>query len=234
MRKWNTMKRVHNIVGLVFGLQLLFWVVSGLFFTLFPIETIRGNHLRAEINHGALDLTGDYISLAEAANSAGEEPQSGTLKMFLGEPVWELATRDGVVLVDARTAERLSPINAGTAMKTANQGLVPEIGEAQGEPVLLQSDAPREYAGALPVWVITYQPGRTKVYIPADSGRLQTIRTTNWRIFDVFWRFHIMDITGEDRIDTWWMKLASFLGLTMVLSGLVLVAVRLRHGTIFR
>lgn len=234
MRKWKTMKRVHNIIGLVLGLQILLWVASGLFFTLFPIETIRGNHLRAEIDHGTLDAGGDYISLAEAARSAKGTLHSGTLTMFMGEPVWQLATPDGVVLVNAQTGEAISPISVEVAMQVADEGLVPEIGEAQGGPVLLSRDAPREYAGALPAWVITYQPGRTKVYIPADSGRLQTIRTTKWRIFDVFWRLHIMDITGEDRIDTWWMKLASFFGLTMVLSGLVLVVVGVRGGTLFR
>lgn len=40
-------------------------------------------------------------------------------------------------------------------------------------------------------------------------------------MFDVMWRFHIMDVTGDDKIDTWWMKLAAFLGLTVILRGLI-------------
>ena len=39
--------RVHKLLGLVVGAQLLFWTVSGFCFTLFPIGTIRGEHLRA-------------------------------------------------------------------------------------------------------------------------------------------------------------------------------------------
>ncbi|MEL6414304.1 MAG: hypothetical protein AAFQ15_05120 [Pseudomonadota bacterium] len=35
--------RLHKIIGVVVGIQLFFWTVSGLFFTLFPIEVIRGD-----------------------------------------------------------------------------------------------------------------------------------------------------------------------------------------------
>ena len=38
-------RRTHKILGLVIGVLFLFWTTSGLFFTLFPIEHIRGEHL---------------------------------------------------------------------------------------------------------------------------------------------------------------------------------------------
>lgn len=232
-RPWRKTKLVHNVVGLVLGAQLFLWVLSGLYFTIFPIDTIHGDHLRATIAHGLLDADKDYISLAEAERSAGAEARSGTLTMFLKQPVWEVRTSEDIVLVNAETGVKLSPIDASTATRIATEGMVLNIQDANA-PVLLERNPPREYAGPLPAWVITYKPDRTKVYIPADTGRLQTISTREWRIFDVFWRFHIMDITGEDRIDTWWMKLASFFGLTMVISGIVLVIVRVRKGTILR
>jgi hypothetical protein len=47
-------------------------------------------------------------------------------------------------------------------------------------------------------------------------------------MFDVMWRFHIMDVTGDDKIDTWWMKLAAFLGLAAILRGLGLSINRTR------
>ncbi len=39
-----------------------------------------------------------------------------------------------------------------------------------------------------------------------------------------------MDVTGKDRFDTWWLKLAAFVGLTIVLTGLVLGVDRWRNG----
>ena len=60
------------------------------------------------------------------------------------------------------------------------------------------------------------------------------MRTTRWRIFDVLWRFHILDVTGKDEFDTWWMKLVAFLGLTTVLFGISLLIDRARRGALLR
>ena len=38
--------RLHKVLGLVIGAQLLLWTLSGLFFALRPIEEVRGEHLR--------------------------------------------------------------------------------------------------------------------------------------------------------------------------------------------
>ena len=60
------------------------------------------------------------------------------------------------------------------------------------------------------------------------------MRTGKWRIFDVLWRFHIMDVTGDDRFDSWWLKLFAFLGLTTVLFGIGLLVHRAMAGRLLR
>lgn len=47
-------------------------------------------------------------------------------------------------------------------------------------------------------------------------------------MFDVMRCLHIVDVTGADKIDTWWMKLSTFLELTMILSELGLLIDRTR------
>ena len=42
------LRESHRWLGLIAGIQLLLWTISGLYFTLIPIETIRGNHLLVE------------------------------------------------------------------------------------------------------------------------------------------------------------------------------------------
>ena len=80
-------RRIHKIVGLVFGIQLVFWTLSGLFFTLFPIEQVRGENLRTVINHGELDLSAVKISTLDKYSVSGARPDSAELKMFLSSPV---------------------------------------------------------------------------------------------------------------------------------------------------
>lgn len=233
MKTRRNIRRVHNVLGVVFGVQVFFWMISGLFFTLFPIEQVRGSNLRQDIAHGTLDVATISLTASEAANLAGITPERAELAMLLGAPVWKFKADDTHHLVDARSGKLLSPISSATAHQIAALGIKPNVGVPL-EPTLLEANPPREYAGPLPAWVVSYENTPTKIYIDAQTGDLRTVRTQLWRTFDVLWRFHIMDITGKDRFDTWWLKLISFLGLTIVLTGLVLGFQRLIEGRLLR
>ena len=228
-------RKLHNIIGLVVGFQLLFWTASGLFFTIFPIEKIRGTTLRAPINHGTLALEHVQVEASQAADllEARAPVKSVELAMFFGEPVWKLEVGEETRMVNAQDGRVLSPISPELAKRVAVEGMLAKAGEP-AEPWLMVEDPPREYSGPLPAYVVDYEPGSVRVYIDASTGRLVTVRSNLWRTFDVLWRFHIMDITGADRFDSWWLKLFAFFGLTMVLTGAVLLVRRVRNGLIFR
>lgn len=227
--------QVHKIVGLVAGILLLFWTMSGLFFTLFPIETIRGDPWRPVIDHGKLSEMSVQVSSADAMAAASAPAVKAELKAFLGNPVWVIHSEQTRDMVDAHTGELLSPMSrpmieryvAAFGPQSDGLGTLTVVHQISENP-------PREYGGPLPVWVIEYDPNNQRIYIDATTGDIRAVRTTRWRIFDVLWRFHILDVTGEDRFDSWWLKLAAFLGLTMVLSGLVLMFDRIIKGRLFR
>lgn len=223
--------RVHKVVGLVAGLLLLSWTASGLFFSLYPIETIRGDPWRPAIDHGDLAEMEVSIPVERVIADVDAPVEAATLKAFLDMPVWMVRTSSGQVMVDATTGDVRSPI-----AQTDIDALIARFGDKPsglGEltvTYMVRENPLREYGGPLPAWVIEYEPGKQRIYIDASSGDVRAVRTTKWRIFDVLWRFHILDITGDDRFDSWWLKLAAFLGLTMVLSGLVLMIDRVRKG----
>ena len=174
------------------------------------------------------------ISASEAADILDSHTpvKSVELDMFFGEPVWRIDVGQAEHLVSALNGEIRSPISVELAKRVADEGLSEQAG-IPGEPWLMKDEPPREYAGPLPAYVVDYEPGTVRAYIDANTGRLVTVRSRIWRIFDVMWRFHIMDVTGDDRIDTWWMKLFSFLGLTMAISGAILLVRRIRLGKLF-
>ena len=226
--------RLHKTVGLVAGFLLLSWTASGLFFTLYPIETIHGDPWRPVVDHG--DLAGMDVAVSAAdllARSDGDITQI-ELKPFLGAPVWLIDTGSGRTMVDATTGAVRSPLSQAdidalvAAFDTRPDGL-----GTLTVTYLIHEDPLREYGGPLPVWILEYEPRKQRIYIDAVTGDVRSVRTTRWRIFDVLWRFHILDVTGDDRFDSWWLKLAAFLGLTMVLSGLVLGIDRIRKGRLF-
>lgn len=226
--------RVHKTVGLVAGLLLLSWTASGLFFTLYPIETIRGDPWRPVIDHGDLSTMPVAVSAQEVVADVDGNVSQIALKPFLGAPVWMVDSETSRQMVDAATGTVRSPLSqADIDRLIAAFGDKPDGLGTLTVSYLIHADPLREYGGPLPAWVIEYEPGKQRIYVDAVSGEVRAVRTTSWRIFDVLWRFHILDVTGDDRFDSWWLKLAAFLGLTMVLSGLVLMIDRLRKGRLF-
>lgn len=226
--------RLHKTVGLVAGILLLSWTASGLFFTIYPIETIRGDPWRPAIDHGNLSDMSITVSAEEALAKIDEPATQIRLKAFLNAPVWMIESDASRAMIDATTGAVRSPLpQSDIDAMAALFGDKPDGLGTLTVAYLIQENPLREYAGPMPAWVLEYEPGKQRIYIDAISGDVRSVRTTRWRIFDVLWRFHILDVTGEDRFDSWWLKLAAFLGLTMVLSGLVLGIDRIRKGRLF-
>jgi len=227
--------RAHKVIGIVAGLLLLSWTASGLFFSLYPIETIRGDPWRPSIEHGDLADMSVAISASDALSVAGVSAEAITLKPFLGAPVWMVQAESGQIMVDANIGHIRSPITQADvdALLARFDDKPDGLGDLTVTYMIWENPL-REYGGPLPAWVIEYEPRKQRIYIDASSGDIRAVRTTKWRIFDILWRFHILDITGDDRFDSWWLKLAAFLGLTMVLTGLVLAIDRIRKGRLLR
>lgn len=230
--------RIHKIIGLVVGVQLFFWTLSGLFFTLYPIETIRGDPWRPKIEHGSLDTMTVSIAAKEAAAKVEGDWLSAELKPFLDRPVWQITTTKTRAMVDAETGEKWSPLDPisfrALQLRFADSDGKAQIPGTEATAEYITRNPPREYGGGLPAWVIEDEKSKQRIYFDATTGEVRAVRTTEWRLFDVLWRFHIMDITGDDKFNTWWMKLFALLALTMVLSGFVLIIDRARKGRLLR
>ncbi|MEM7637433.1 MAG: hypothetical protein AAF269_00115 [Pseudomonadota bacterium] len=227
--------KTHKVIGLVAGALLLSWTASGLFFSLYPIEEIRGDPWRPVIAHGDLADMSVQVPATAAMATANAPVRTLSLKPFLGAPVWMLQTERGQIMLDATTGEIRSPLTqADIDALIARFDDKPDGLGALTVTYKISENPLREYGGPLPAWVIEYEPRKQRIYIDAASGDIRAVRTTKWRIFDILWRFHILDVTGDDRFDSWWLKLAAFLGLVMVLSGWILLIDRLIKGRLFK
>ena len=57
--------------------------------------------------------------------------------------------------------------------------------------------APLDLRTTRPSWRVSYADG-TRLYIDADTGGLLALRTDQWRIYDVMWGLHIMDLQSRE------------------------------------
>lgn len=230
MKRW--FRKIHRWLGVLMALQIVAWMASGFYFALFPIETIRGEHLAAEreaLTPGALaDLVAPEQAwgAAQAALDGGGVLGAMSLTVRFGTTWYRV---DGTVgtdpfsrLVDARTGEVMEFLDAARVREIAAADLrVPGAVTS----IELVSEAPpgSEYRGRpLPLWRISHsEPEDLNLYVDGWTGEVVARRTARWRIFDFLWMLHIMDFDERDDFNTLLLQAAAALGFVLAVTGIV-------------
>jgi len=217
---FRLLTRVHKWAGLIIGLQILFWIGSGVFMTTFPIEKVRGEHLVSE--KPAFTFTDNLLIPIDLAMTAyGGQVTSVKLISIAERPAYVLLGDKGSRLLDARTGEDWTDL-AETEIRQAAQKTYQ--GEGEIASIAKLKVAPKDYRGDLPVWQVRFDDSaKTRLYIDPQTADIRATRTRLWRVFDLMWKFHIMDVTGEDNFNSWWLRLAAIMALLFTLSGFALL-----------
>jgi hypothetical protein len=137
--------------------------------------------------------------------------------------LYELKTGRGTVLVDAATAEQVSPLSREQVAALA-RAYFAKSGDLAGL-TLLTENAPLEIqTRPLPLWRADFDDWlATTLYVHPDSGELVTRRHRFWRWFDFFWMLHIMDYEARENINNNLLRVAAAGGTVLALSGVWLL-----------
>lgn len=230
--KARTWRKIHRYLGLIIGVQLLLWTASGLIFSWNSIKSVRGEDMIRATE--SVDLNDFEIADVEEILSSGAVDEfdgclfaSAALRTMLGQPVYELTfEEDGapiVVLFDAVSGQRVSPIGQETAKRIALGDFTENV-EVRSVELIEATGSHSEYRGKeLPAYrVVLEHPSDVAIYVSANRGVVTTRRNNRWRVFDFFWMLHTMDYQGRDNFNHWLLKGVSIFGLVTVLSGFVL------------
>jgi len=227
-------RKTHRYLGLIAGVQLLFWTVSGLYFSLNPIAQVRGEDLMRRpppVNLAGVDLAAPQSVLTALTRQVPdlESVATVTLRFVLGRPVYEVTYRQAGIqhyaLADARQGKLRPPLTQAEAVTLAQQDFLPT---APIESVEYLTTVPpdSEYRGKdLPAYRIIFDhPSHTRLYVSAERGLVTARRNDTWRWFDWFWMVHIMDFQARDNFNHGLLQFFSFLGVATVVSGFMLWA----------
>lgn len=227
----RSLRKSHRYLGLLVGIQLFFWTVSGLYFAWNPLAKVRGENLAneppvlADVLHGDEELVSPSQALATLG--PGAEVRGVSLLPLLGGPVYEIHYRSAdeshAALVDARSGIRRGELTADEARSLAVADFAADASVRAVERV--ESSRPDgEYREKpLPAWrVIFDHSSNTRIYVAAETGRITARRNDTWRVFDFLWMFHILDFEARDDFNHWLLRILSVLGVVTVLSGFLL------------
>lgn len=227
-RNW---RKLHRYLGLIIGVQLFVWTLSGVIFSWMSMKTVRGEHL---VRHPSGEPVGELdtdvvarVLAAVAENGQLDGLRSMSIRTMLSRPVVEAAVLRDVnfeyVLFDGRTGERLSPLDESTARRIAQHDFAEDVGVVSVERIDAVGSHSEYRNKDLPAYrVVLDHPTGPVIYVSAQRGMVTARRNNQWRMYDFFWMLHTMDYWGRDSFDTWLLRSVSVFGLATVVTGFVL------------
>jgi hypothetical protein len=232
-------RKLHRWLGLLMAVQIIAWMASGLYFSIFPIDEIRGAHLtRAPEPLDASKLTGmgspsQVMKLLNRQFPGDWSLSSLKLIMVAGQAFWRVEARSEgqkvTRLIEADGQSIVPRLDADQAEKRA-RGWLLDAGQVSSVELITEIAAGAEYRGSvLPVWKVSFdQAEAVNLYIDPWTGELLARRTKRWRIFDFLWMLHIMDFDTRDDFNHPLLQISSMLGLIIALSGVIFWAMTTR------
>ena len=215
------LRKLHKWLGLIIGLQLVLWAVSGVVF--------------AWLDHDAVEGAGSVRS-AEAAvlsPSALKTEPAAWLGDYASQDLYDvravsLADR-WVWRVELRDRVELRAIEDGSRVRLDEDwlrrlALSRYGGDGRLIAATLQTQPDIASRASGPVWQAQFDdPQRTALYFAADDGHFIAARTASWRLYDFFWMLHTMDYTGRDNFNNPLIIAIGMAALWLSISGVLLL-----------
>ena len=225
-------RKTHRYLGVILGVQFLFWTIGGLYFSWSDMDEIHGDHQKAIVS----PLESD-IKMVNPQDIIQKIKQRDSIKyildirliQILGEPLYQIIYTDEenddkkIQLAQANTGELRNALSKEEAVKVAQKSFYTDAMVSQVE-YLTNTSKHHEYReNPLPAFAVKFEhPANTTVYVSSELGTVQKFRNDKWRIFDFLWMMHTMDYQGRDNITNWLLRAFSIFGLMTITSGFVL------------
>jgi hypothetical protein len=224
----RTSATIHKWLALVLAVPILFWFVSGLFFAIAPIETVRSEHMVEQVSPTLIGIEAAAAGLGRIAASGALPGEKIELRSMMGRAVAQVSSAESRPrLYDLESGSQLSPIPASLAVAIAERD---HAGAAKPVRVERVAGNSPEYRGALPAWRVDFDDGANRsLYIAADTGAVAARRSTLWRVFDFLWSLHILDFKEHEDFNTPLLIGATALALVVIVTGIIMFPSRLGY-----
>lgn len=228
----RSIRRFHRYLALFVGIQLLFWTVSGIYFSWNNMDDVHGDtHRRFPGNYRGLpdlafvDSLMNQLQHQQKIDSVSQIALAKNDLMPLLRMSYFAGGKLHHQLIDVESHSLRPPLSKEESVKLALASFNKKVG-IKNVNYLTRKDVhlQHEYREKpLPAYAITFdhKSGIT-AYVATEWGEVTSFRNNNWRRFDFLWMLHTMDYETRDVITNNILRVMSVLGLLTVLSGFLL------------
>lgn len=218
-------RKLHKWLGYLLGIQILAWLLGGLVMSAIPLEKVHGKHLATRTLANPFK-SHDYVASIDDIATKVTNPIKITFTHFLSTPLITVTSKDNQQSFNGMTGQPFKAPNKQQIIANAHAHL---LIDAQPESTALLAVGPRESGYKKNVWQVQFNDTfSTTLYLSSDTGKVITVRSTLWRIFDFFWMLHIMDYDERENFNN--PLLISFAATSVLfcLSGFLLLLQNIR------
>jgi uncharacterized iron-regulated membrane protein len=212
------LRRLHKWIGLLIGLQLVLWTLSGAVMSILDHHEVQGGTVAEPV---LVPLPVSSAWAAIRATRVNEPITALAARPLLDRYVFEITTPQESSLIDAANGAAVV-IDGALARKialAAHPTQAPVRSVAQLGSLEL---AVREHA--LPIWRVDFEDeSNSSYYVSAATGKLLERRNDTWRWFDFFWMLHNMDYVNRTSFNHPYIVVAGICAFWLALSGVLLL-----------
>lgn len=212
------LRRLHKWIGLLIGLQLILWTLSGAVMSLLDHHEVQGGR---QARPAMVSLPDPSSWIAIRASRADEPITALAARPLLDRYVYEITTSRGSGLVDAATgaAVVIDGVLARKIALAAHPTKAPIRSVTRLRSIEL---AVREHK--LPIWRVDFaDESASSYYVSGATGKLLERRNDAWRWFDFVWMLHNMDYVSRTSFNHPYIVVAGICAFWLALSGVLLL-----------
>jgi uncharacterized iron-regulated membrane protein len=208
------LRRIHKWIGLIIGIQLVLWTLSGAVMSMLDHETVAGGPAAAAPATAPPSSSG----WSEVQRQlAGRKVSGVAVRPLLGRHVYAVSADGGSLLFDAESGRPVvvDAVLAERVARAAHGGDAAVSGVAALEELEL---AVREHQ--LPIWCVDFaDEANSSFYVSGRDGRLLERRNDSWRTWDFFWMLHNMDYAERTSFNHPLIVLVGFAAMWLAITG---------------
>ena len=215
MRTHVLARKTHKWLGLLVGLQVVIWSLTGFYMTAVHIDIIHGDHLVRPPVAASADVTRLVDPVLVAAEHGAKEMRMAWVR---NRPSYVLAIEGGEKVVDATDGQPVPPPTEADIRAVARSTYTGGEGIASAA---LITQIPGEIRGRKPpLWRVEFDHwNRPTLYFSPTTGELVTRRHELWRVFDFAWTLHVMGYEDRDNVNNSFLRVFTWGALLLVISG---------------